>query len=387
MARQLWEQLINGLSRVFVPENIREDQVRLRAAQRLIAFHWSLLVWCPPFAFLTTILGAPTCAKVLLSGIPLVLFSLSLLRLTFSPKICGNCLCLFAGIVFTALAILSGGVHSPVMPWFTCLPVYALLLAGATSGAFWTATAATVVTGLVVGHRLDILPVSELTIFADEILSYTSFLAFLSVVFLMVWLSQDFENRQQQSLREENLYLAVEATTDQVTGIPNRRYFDRLAEQEWKRHDRTQLPLSILIFDVDYFKQFNDAIGHSAGDRCLRTIAQAVQDLLKRPGDFVARFGGEEFVVVLPNTGDCDAARIAEQLRLCVKGIGIPHPQSLLGPHVTVSVGSGTIVPMPGDSFRDFLREVDRALYRAKAGGRDRSVHVAAACAHVGTAL
>lgn len=379
--RSSWAKLVNALTVAFVPECMRHDPLRLREGQRVLAFHFSLLVWCPPFALLATILGAPTSARVLLMGIPLVLLSLTVLRLSANPARCGNTLCLLACFEFTAIAIVSGGVHSPVTPWFTCLPVYALLLAGARSGAFWTTAAAGCVSLLVLGHRLDIMPPSELTEFADEVLSYTSFLAFLTVVFLMVWLSQDFENRQQESLREANQYLAVEATTDQVTDIPNRRYFDRLAEQEWKRHDRTELPLSIVIFDVDYFKQFNDAIGHSAGDRCLYAIAQAVQGLLKRPGDFVARFGGEEFAVVLPNTGDRDAARIADQIRLCIKGLRIAHPNSPLGPYVTVSVGSGTIVPVPGDCFRDFLREVDRALYRAKAGGRDRSVHVAAAFA------
>jgi len=381
LVSKLWDRIVSALSRAFVPESMCHDPVRLREGQRVIAFHFSLLIWCPPFAFLTTLLGAPSSACFLLLGIPLVLLSLILLRLTANPRLCGNCLCCVAFVEFTLLAIVSGGVHSPINPWFTCLPVYALLLSGARSGAFWTTAAAAAVSALVIGHRLDIMPVSELTLRADEILSYTSFLAFLTVVFLMVWLSQDFENREQESLREANQFLAVEATTDTITGIPNRRYFDRLAEQEWKRHDRTELPLSIVIFDVDYFKQFNDAIGHAAGDRCLHAIAQGVQSLLKRPGDFVARFGGEEFAAVLPNTGDRDAARIAEQIRLGVKGLRIPHPNSTLSPYVTVSVGSGTIVPVAGDCYRDFLREVDRALYRAKAGGRDRSVHVAAAFA------
>jgi diguanylate cyclase (GGDEF)-like protein len=360
---------------------MRHDPVRLREGQRVIAFHFSLLIWCPPFAILSAILGAPVNGLILLLGMPLVIASLLLLRLSKSPELCGNALCFLACTVFTIIAVRSNGVHSPVTPWYTCLPVFALLLSGTRSGAFWTTAAAGCVSLLVVGHRLELLPHSELSHFACEVLTYTGFLAFLSVVFLMVWLSQDFESREHESLREANQFLAVEATTDQVTGIANRRYFDRLAEQEWKRHDRTELPLSIVIFDVDYFKQFNDAIGHAAGDRCLHSIAQAVQNLLKRPGDFVARFGGEEFAAVLPNTGDRDAARIAEQIRLCVKGLRLPHPNSPLSPYVTVSVGSGTIVPVPGDCFREFLREVDRALYRAKAGGRDRSVHVAAAFA------
>ncbi len=381
LVRNIWGRIVDALTLAFVPASMRHDPLRLREGQRVIAFHFSLLIWCPPFAILSAVLGAPTNGLILLIGMPLVVASLLLLRLTKNPRVCGNSLCALACAVFTILAIRCGGVHSPLTPWFTCLPVYALLLSGARSGAFWTTAAAGAVSLLVVGHRLDLLPPSVLSPFADEVLTYTGFLAFLTVVFFMVWLSQDFESREQESLREANQFLAVEATTDQITGIPNRRYFDRLAEQEWKRHDRTELPLSIVIFDVDYFKQFNDAIGHSAGDRCLHTIAQGVQNLLKRPGDFVARFGGEEFAVVLPNTGDRDAARIAEQIRLGVKGLRISHPNSALSPYVTVSVGSGTIVPVPGDSYRDFLREVDRALYRAKAGGRDRSVHVAAAFA------
>jgi diguanylate cyclase (GGDEF)-like protein len=313
-----------------------------------------------------------------------VIGSLLLMRVTEAPALSGNLLCLIAWITFTLLAIFSEGTRSPITPWYACLPVFALMLSGTRAGGFWAAASAIAVTGLVAARHFHGLPPSELTPFADEILSYTSFLAFLSVVSVIIWISRDFEYRAQQSLLEANQCLALEATTDPVTGISNRRYFDQLSEQEWKRHERTQLPLSIVIFDVDYFKQYNDAIGHAAGDRCLYAIAQAVHDQLHRAGDFVARFGGEEFAAVLPNTGDRDAARIAEVIRNCVKDLQIPHPDSTLSPYVTVSVGSGTIVPTQTDSRREFIREVDRALYRAKACGRDRSVHVAAALVNVG---
>lgn len=381
---KIWDIVVDRITRVFVPEAMRADPLLLRDGQRVVAFHFSLLVWCPPFALLAWRLDAPLVTHILLCGIPLCLVSLLMLRLTRSGSFCGNSLCLSAWSVFTLLALFSGGPDSPIIPWFSCLPVFALLLSGARSGAVWTTASAAAVTLVMLGHHFSFLPPNDLTTHSDAVLSYTGFLAFLTVVFLMVWLSLDFADREQQSLREANQFLATEAMTDALTEIPNRRYFDRLAEQEWKRHERTQLPLSVLILDVDYFKQYNDAHGHAAGDRCLYLIAQAIQSSLKRPGDFVARYGGEEFAVVLPNTGDLDAARIGEQVRQAIKELRLPHPASPLGEYVTVSVGSGTIVPMLGDSHREFVREVDRALYRAKTGGRDRSVHVAAAYAEAG---
>jgi diguanylate cyclase (GGDEF)-like protein len=381
---KIWNCIVERLTRIFVPDAMRADPMQLRDGQRVVAFHFSLLVWCLPFAVLSTQLKAPVVTHVMVCSVPLYLASLLILRVTGSSSLCGNSLCFTSWCVFTVFAWISGGPHSPIIPWYACLPVFALLLSGALSGAVWTTASAVSVTLVMLAHHFEFLPPSSLTTHAAAVLSYTGFLAFLTVVFLMVWLSLDFADREHQLLREANQFLANEATTDALTAIPNRRYFERLAEQEWKRHERTQLPLSVLIIDVDYFKQFNDACGHAAGDHCLYLIAQAIQSTLKRPGDFVARFGGEEFAAVLPNTGDRDSARIAEQLREAVKDLRIPHPASPLGEYVTVSVGSGTIVPMLGDSHQEFLREVDRALYRAKAGGRDRSVHVAAAYAEAG---
>ncbi len=383
MASHFLEWIIRLSDVLFIPSRLRRDGMRLREARRLVIFHFSLAVWGPPFALLAILLGAPTCGQILIWSVPLVFANLLTLRATEALSFCGNTLCLVAWGVFNALAVYSAGIRSPITPWYAVVPVFALMLSGTRSGGFWTAASAVSVTGLVIAQHNGWLPPTELTPFADEILSYTGFLAFLAIVSVMVWVSRNFEFRTQQSLREANQYLALEATTDPVTAIPNRRYFDQVSEQEWKRHERTQLPLSIIILDVDYFKQYNDAIGHAAGDRCLNTIAQAIHEALRRPGDFVARFGGEEFAAVLPNTGDRDAARIAETIRLCVKDLRIPHPDSCLSPYVTVSVGSGTIVPTQNDSRRQFIREIDRALYRAKAGGRDRSVHVAAALVEV----
>ena len=312
-------QVVDRVSDVLIPEPLRQDQARLRESHRVVAIHLALLVWCPPFAVLTTVLGAPTCGYILFWSGPLIFGSLVLLRVTRAPTLCGNGLCGIAWVVFTALALLTDGLHSPITPWYACLPAFALMLSGTLSGVLWTIASAGAVSGLVVVKHFDLMPISELTPHADTVLTFTAFLAFLSVVFVSAWLARDVENRAQRQLREANKYLAVEATTDALTAIPNRRYFDRISEQEWKRHERTHLPLSVIIFDVDFFKQYNDAMGHAAGDRCLQIMAQAVHGQLRRPGDFVARYGGEEFVAVLPNTGDRDAARIAEQIRSAIR--------------------------------------------------------------------
>jgi diguanylate cyclase (GGDEF)-like protein len=133
---------------------------------------------------------------------------------------------------------------------------------------------------------------------------------------------------------------------------------------------RPQIPLK-----THFFKHFNDANGHLQGDLCLMAVAQEIQSCLRRPGDFVARFGGEEFVVILPNTNDQDAARLFDEIRCQVKLLRILHPNSSVSPYVTISVGSSTTILTRGESYLDFLQEADLALYRAKAYGHDQSVH------------
>jgi len=161
---------------------------------------------------------------------------------------------------------------------------------------------------------------------------------------------------------------------DGLTGVANRRHFDQALVLEWRRAARSRMSISLLLIDIDSFKNYNDTCGHQAGDDCLRRVAQTLRDTLQRAGDLVARYGGEEFAVLLPDTDTEAAQRIAEVLRERIEALAIPHPA---GAHdcVTVSIGVSATIPERASVHTDsFLRHVDEALYEAKRSGRNRVV-------------
>jgi diguanylate cyclase (GGDEF)-like protein/PAS domain S-box-containing protein len=160
---------------------------------------------------------------------------------------------------------------------------------------------------------------------------------------------------------------------DGLTGIANRRMFDTVMEREWGNAQRTGLPLSLLILDIDYFKQFNDHYGHIKGDECLRQVAQTLSLAANRPRDFIARIGGEEFVWLLPET-DAESARlVARKCLHLIRQQQIVHEFSPVSPLLSVSLGVGTTVAPLQATAVDFIEQVDKLLYRAKHNGRMRA--------------
>jgi diguanylate cyclase (GGDEF)-like protein len=182
---------------------------------------------------------------------------------------------------------------------------------------------------------------------------------------------QEAEGANRQ-LQEQNARLTRISFFDQLTGVSNRRHFEAVLDAEWRRCARTGQPLAVLLIDVDYFKSYNDHFGHLAGDECLRRVAGALARGSRRAGDFVARFGGEEFVVVLPDTNDVGAGAKAEALRRAVEAMKIPQAPAAALPVVTISVGVAGGWPDVGGTPSSIVAEADRALYTAKHKGRNR---------------
>lgn len=162
------------------------------------------------------------------------------------------------------------------------------------------------------------------------------------------------------------------SVTDALTGLYNRRYFDQCLETESKRAMRDKLPLSLIMLDADHFKQFNDHYGHQAGDNCLQLVAKALQSSVQRGTDIAARYGGEEFAAILSNTDNEGAMVLAERIRQAVVALNIPHEQSSVAPHVTISLGVATSIPTKPLPAEVLLKAADQALYCAKDEGRDR---------------
>jgi diguanylate cyclase (GGDEF)-like protein len=174
------------------------------------------------------------------------------------------------------------------------------------------------------------------------------------------------------ALEANNASLTSLAFSDSLTGLANRRHFEKALERDYRIARRTGTSLALVLLDADYFKKYNDLYGHLAGDQCLRTIAKAIESGLRRPGDLATRYGGEEFAVLLPDTDLTGALEVAEAIRAAVQGAMVEHKGNPLGV-VTISAGACALQPRGGDNHPlKLVREADRALYVAKSQGRNR---------------
>lgn len=177
----------------------------------------------------------------------------------------------------------------------------------------------------------------------------------------------------QVLLKQKTDLLEQLASIDGLTKIPNRRYFDEVFEQEWRRAIRNEYAVSIALFDIDFFKQFNDSYGHVAGDDCLVRVARALSSQNRRAGDFVARYGGEEFVFVWPHCPLGKAKQLADRARRAVEKLAIPHEKSDVSPVITLSGGIATVVPSHDIERKSLIELADQLLYAAKAAGRNQA--------------
>jgi diguanylate cyclase (GGDEF)-like protein len=179
---------------------------------------------------------------------------------------------------------------------------------------------------------------------------------------------------RERQMRKQALALVKLSYMDGLTGISNRRRFDERISEEFSRAKRSVSPLSLLMIDIDYFKNYNDQYGHKEGDQCLAQVAAALSDILRRPADLVARYGGEEFSAIMPDTDSTGAARLAEAMRARIEALAIEHSYSNIEKCITISIGASTQIPGRNSDVESLINAADRALYQAKRSGRNRVV-------------
>ncbi len=185
----------------------------------------------------------------------------------------------------------------------------------------------------------------------------------------LISMVRDISGRKQMEAQ-----LRMFSFTDGLTGVANRRKLDEYIDIEWRRAMRNQLPISIIMIDIDYFKLYNDTYGHLQGDSCLKTVANVIQKSLIRPGDFCARYGGEEFFVLLPDTDEKGALHIAHRIDKNLAKEKIEHCMSDISASVTISMGLASIVPNSKVTSSQLILEADQVLYKAKKEGRNRAI-------------
>lgn len=190
----------------------------------------------------------------------------------------------------------------------------------------------------------------------------------ISQVLFRSWIRGFIDRR---TIAEQTWELKRASRYDALTGIANRRFLDETLEEEWRRAARDSRAISLLMVDVDLFKEFNDRFGHNAGDVCLREIAQCLSRALLRTGDLAGRFGGEEFLVVLPESDLAGAVEVGERIRCAVEALNIPHGGS---PHktITVSLGAACRFAGPLNTVGELIEAADKAMYESKHRGRNR---------------
>ncbi|UYG04472.1 GGDEF domain-containing protein [Halomonas sp. LR3S48] len=204
----------------------------------------------------------------------------------------------------------------------------------------------------------------------------------LALTLIMLPMHRVYRSREARLLQERerlaarNAELVHQAASDGLLGIANRREFERVLKLEWRRAARERQPLSLLMIDIDCFKLFNDTYGHQAGDTCLRGVADVLRTAAARPGDMVARYGGEEMVVLMPHTSLEGAVRMAERIHAMLAERDLAFCVSPVAKHVTVSIGVSSMLPVRNANRSVLVQQADEGLYAAKESGRNRTATV-----------
>lgn len=229
-------------------------------------------------------------------------------------------------------------------------------------------------------HFLDLQLLERLHT-GTALIAFTSGMM-LTVTLILIPMQWVYRAREARLLRERerleayNAKLAHQAANDGLLGIANRREFERVLKLEWRRAARERQPLGLLMIDIDCFKRFNDSYGHQHGDTCLREVADVLKAAAARPGDLVARYGGEEMVVLMPHTSLEGANLMAERIHTMLAERALPFPDSPVAAHVTVSIGVSSLLPVRDANRATLIQQADEGLYLAKDMGRNRTASV-----------
>jgi len=187
---------------------------------------------------------------------------------------------------------------------------------------------------------------------------------------VVAWVDVTEIMHKDMALEIANRQLTRQSTMDELTGLANRRHFDDALKNEWQRAARAGLTLSLLMVDIDHFKNYNDHYGHVAGDKCLRNVADILERCVRRAGELVARYGGEEFVILLPGADLAHAHETAENCLALIQQESLPHAASVAANYVTISIGVASVLPDSAQDPFSLVNAADAAMYRAKSTGR-----------------
>jgi diguanylate cyclase (GGDEF)-like protein len=287
---------------------------------------------------------------------------------------------LLSAAIMVALCLRSTDPLAP--PYLVCLVLVMLVNGGVMRMRFWMSLKVDVLLVAMFAGAVFAMPNPPFEIMVPMALVVTTTSAFtlyssyaLELEERNNWLMLQQEHRLLNELSAANTQLDALSRVDGLTGLANRRHFDEYLAKVWQRARHGGHELSVLMMDVDHFKAYNDHYGHIEGDACLQDVAAALKRQLRRPGDMVARFGGEEFIAVLSHASQDDALVVAERVRAGLIELNRPHEASTTAPCVTLSIGVACIRPShPQASLKGLLAAADDALYQAKAAGRNRVV-------------
>ncbi|HEY9735566.1 MAG TPA: diguanylate cyclase [Trichocoleus sp.] len=377
----------------FIPDNIPNDvesqhKARLTVGVLLVIAYFNL-----NYTVISYLINYP---GGLFSQVPLLVASLASLFLfkhKFPTKIIYPAYFFFCSLSISITVFYSGGYNSLLFPWLASTPIVAVLVWSKRGSLLSLFFVLVIEIGFFYLYYQDYNFPNQIQPAIQKIFYLTCNLGLVLILYGITIVFENAKDDAFRSLQEKNYELAVEkeksekllmslkaandelerlVTFDSLTQIANRRKFDEYLEQEWKRLIRTQSALSLILFDADFFKSYNDCYGHQAGDICLRAIAQAARKVVNRPADLVARYGGEEFAVILPGTSQPGAIAVAEQIRQAVQALAISHERSEVDGMVTISLGIASMIPVVSDSVGELLHRADIALYTAKQQGRNR---------------